>query len=251
MAKSSLSNNPTQLLTKARANQTDWNEFGPTIITGTTTGPTKGTIAVDKMWWRRSGDSMDIRVDYHHTSAGVAGSGAYLIDIPTGYLIDTTKVNIGTTIDSYNVAYSKLGTAQIGTGDGNQLAVGTVYGYSSSKIAIITDTKLADAGGTDAGVGENFGSSNGSFANVNVTIKIQATIPILGWSSTAEFLAPQITSAVNLENISVDPTPLSNGSQSLGTVTKAWGSLFFKDTVTSQVYKLEVTNGIFQVVIVP
>lgn len=56
---------------------------------------------------------------------------------------------------------------------------------------------------------------------------------------------------VDLTNITVDPQPLTNGSQALGTVAKAWEYLYLKDTASSQVYRLEVTNGVFQIVAVP
>lgn len=52
---------------------------------------------------------------------------------------------------------------------------------------------------------------------------------------------------VDLTNIVVDPQPLNNGSQDLGTDIKAWGALFLKDQANAQIYKLEVVNGVFQV----
>lgn len=56
---------------------------------------------------------------------------------------------------------------------------------------------------------------------------------------------------VDLTNIVVDPQPLSNGSQALGTVAKSWEAVYLKDTLSSQVYRLEVTGGVFQIVAVP
>ena len=56
---------------------------------------------------------------------------------------------------------------------------------------------------------------------------------------------------VDLTNITVDPQPFTNGSQAIGTVTKAWEAIYLKDTLSSQVYRLEVTGGVFQIVAVP
>lgn len=56
---------------------------------------------------------------------------------------------------------------------------------------------------------------------------------------------------VDLANISVDPQPFTNGSQAIGTVVKAWEAVYLKDTASSQVYRLEVTGGVFQIVAVP
>ena len=55
----------------------------------------------------------------------------------------------------------------------------------------------------------------------------------------------------DLSNIVVDPKPAVNAAVGLGTVTKAWKSLFIKDKVTSQVYELEIVSGVLQATAVP
>lgn len=55
----------------------------------------------------------------------------------------------------------------------------------------------------------------------------------------------------DLENIAVDIQPDVNGTRSVGTVTKAWESVFIKDKSGPQVYELEVVSGVFQATAVP
>lgn len=57
--------------------------------------------------------------------------------------------------------------------------------------------------------------------------------------------------STDLENIDVNPQPDTNGARSLGIVTKAWKNVFLKDTVTSQVYRVEVISGVLQATLVP
>jgi hypothetical protein len=51
----------------------------------------------------------------------------------------------------------------------------------------------------------------------------------------------------DLTNITVDPQPQTNAAYSIGTVSKAWKLIYIKDKITSQVYEVEVVNGIFAV----
>ncbi len=55
----------------------------------------------------------------------------------------------------------------------------------------------------------------------------------------------------DLENITVDPQPAVAATQSLGTLAKPWSGLYIKDTATSQVYLLQITNGIVDYAEVP
>ena len=65
-------------------------------ITAVTSDPTKGTTSVDQAYYRRVGDSMEIKFDYAQTTTGTAGSGVYLFSVPSGYTIDSSKIDIST-----------------------------------------------------------------------------------------------------------------------------------------------------------
>jgi len=75
---------------------TEWVNAGAVGIGGSTTAPTKGTatIYIDEMWWRRVGDSADIRFAFRKTANGTAtaGSGNYIFQVPTGMVINTSRI---------------------------------------------------------------------------------------------------------------------------------------------------------------
>jgi hypothetical protein len=73
---------------------TAWQSYVP-AITGTTTDPTKGTVAVDVAWYREIDKELIINYQYRQTAAGAAGSGYYEWNLPGGYTVDNTKVNYG------------------------------------------------------------------------------------------------------------------------------------------------------------
>ena len=52
--------------------------------------------------------------------------------------------------------------------------------------------------------------------------------------------------ATDLENIIVDPSPDSNGGHALGTSSRSWSGVYLKDTMTSNVWLLQVVSGSFQ-----
>ncbi len=75
-------------------NVTNWSSAVSTNITAIGTNPSKGTIVRDRIMYRQIGDSIEVHVDYEHSAAGSAGSGTYLFELPTGFTIDTSKVDL-------------------------------------------------------------------------------------------------------------------------------------------------------------
>lgn len=87
-----------ELLQQSRARGavvTDWQSAGPITITATV-NPTKGTTTVDRVLWRREGDSAVLRYEYNQTTAGTAGTGTYLHAIPSFLQVDTAKLSTAT-----------------------------------------------------------------------------------------------------------------------------------------------------------
>jgi hypothetical protein len=80
--------------TAAAGGITAWTNAGAATITGVTTSPTKGTTTTDAVIWRRVGDSMELKWNYVQTSGGSIGSGYYLLTLPGGYSIDSTKLDV-------------------------------------------------------------------------------------------------------------------------------------------------------------
>ena len=71
---------------------TDWVKVSPVNITGSISNPTKGITTYDELFWRRIGDSMEIRFTYEQSTAGTSGNGAYLFTVPNSNIIDITKI---------------------------------------------------------------------------------------------------------------------------------------------------------------
>ena len=69
---------------------TPWTSFTMSI-TGSTSNPTKGTVSVDKAYYKQIGDSLEITYTIIQTAAGAAGSGVYLYNLPSGYLINSAR----------------------------------------------------------------------------------------------------------------------------------------------------------------
>jgi len=144
---------------------TDFTSF-TTTITGSVMNPVRGTVAVEKAYWRRVGDSVQVIFQYEQTVAGTAGSGTYSFSLPPGLVIDSTKINSA----SSNVQAKSVGTGA--TFDGTTARGANVYMSSTNTVALL----LSDA----AVLGSN---SNISFGNATLWISFEYMIPILGWSS--------------------------------------------------------------------
>lgn len=74
-----------------RITDTGWVDAGACTITATTTNPTKaGTTVVDKIKWKRVGDSAFFEIAQKWTGAGTAGSGGYEWNLPANMTADPT-----------------------------------------------------------------------------------------------------------------------------------------------------------------
>jgi hypothetical protein len=120
---------------------TEWVNDGATIITATTTNPTKGTTpAVDRSIWRRNGKTMSVQLTFKNGGTGSAtGSGDYLFTIPqsANISIDTTLLTPYTTIEgggAFASVGSSLGSAS--AFDGGNFGVGFTVLYNSTKFRI-------------------------------------------------------------------------------------------------------------------
>ena len=145
---------------------TDWTAYTITTSTGT-----KGTTTIDAAYWRRVGDSVEIRWDYQQTVAGSNGSGTYELNLPTGLTIDSAKV-------------ATSGVTAIG-------AVGECYVLSGSTIysgitAVASSTKLYMIVSNEATAHASVGSSLAGFGTTVTRYSVTAKVPIVGWSSSVQ-----------------------------------------------------------------
>jgi len=167
-------NSPAQPAVLSQLPISDWIDDGTITISAVTTPPTKGTIVRDKARYRRIGDSMEIRFEYEQSTAGTAGVGSYLFEIPGGFSIDTAKV--------HSVVSNQ--EASIGNGTVSDSA----DGFSAS--SFITTASVADSTHiefwmpvTATNVLSTIASGVFSLANAAIVYTASVTVPIQGWSA--------------------------------------------------------------------
>lgn len=156
---------------------TDWIDGGAATITGTTSNPTKGTVAVDKFRWRRIGDSMQVMYDYQQTAAGAgaAGSGDYLIALPTSYLADTAKLSANSTAgDQRGTNLGPLFITNTNSEGGSSTNKGVVKAYDSTKVRMMSNSATNTM--------FYWGSDHFQLSTSLVTVSASFIIPIQGWS---------------------------------------------------------------------
>jgi len=224
---------------------TDWRDFpsvaAGTLITATVTNPSFGTIGVNKAEWRRVGDSMEIMWDFRQSTAGGAGSGGYLFNLPPGYVIDSTKTTIGSANSdskSLGVFHAFDGASLIGTG--------WVYAYSSTQLAATFQWQNGSVSYSTTGW------SNGgtvTFASTSGQFSLLAKLPIAGWSSNVQVSSDTDTRVVAFQAIKNGGT-----ATSLSNIT-SWSTLVedthgaFNNTTGEYVvpvsgdYQVNVTHG--------
>lgn len=191
------------------AAMTDWQSYTPTI-TASTTNPTKGTVTIDNGRWRRVGDSMEIIYTYRQSGAGTAGSGTYIIALPSGFSIDTTKV---TTVSSPvgNSIYGVVGKFSATGGGANPLLLGHVHALSNGLMVYFGTDLLATQAWNS--------SSSATFSAANLELSISAKIPIVGWSSNVQVSSDTDTRVVAMKVTQGTPTATITSTPSKMTFT--------------------------------
>lgn len=149
---------------------TPWIDGGAMTITGSTSNPTKGTMTRDKIFWRRVGDSVEIRLEYRQSSAGLAGSGIYLFTIPNGFLADTNKVQVDTEVVRPYAGEINLGSFTFS--DTSNFMAGMVSLYSTSKVRV---NLVYDVNNGAFGIFQTLAVAS------SLTFSGSYTVPIAGW----------------------------------------------------------------------
>lgn len=149
---------------------TAWTNPQLNVITATTSNPSKGTVFVDKLWWRRVGDSAEIRIEYRQTTGGTAGSGDYLFAIPSGLVIDINKVTLNGTVGT-GLFTNTLGVASSSNG-GAASPVLAVTGFNTTNVRLWSGNSAAF-----------INSGLNQLSSVNVSYTAAFTVPIDGWTN--------------------------------------------------------------------
>lgn len=160
----------------------EWHDAGATVITGTSTAPSKGTTTTDKMYWRRDGSTMIVRIQYKQTSAGaVIAAGAHLINIPSGAVIDSSLVandiQATATVGGVSVTNTVGSMWIVAQGSGNYIQ-GNVISYSSAAVAV----QGVYYGNGAASTTQYWGSTFNSFSSGVLSFNGTFQVPISGWN---------------------------------------------------------------------
>lgn len=160
-------------LTKATGTGDATITYSSKTITGV---PIKGTIGTDLIRWRRIGDSAEIAFEYSQTGAGTAGTGDYLIAMPTNLSIDTTKLTammavIGT---ATNGLMTSCRGAAVGSISASTSSTGGVLPYNGTYFRIYL---LSNA---SQGVW-NPGFPGSGLNSTIVAMNALFNVPITGW----------------------------------------------------------------------
>ena len=166
---------------------TDTVNAGAITIGATVTAPTKGTRTADSVSWMRIGDSAYFSYQYNQTAAGTAGSGEYLISLPSGMSFDSNKVSFytgGLVNFSALVPYG-LPDAWFGWGQSSGTnSYGLIIPYDSTRFRVAFE--YVSASGPVATGGLFWGSSGNELSYARVSFNATFQVPISGWSSNVQ-----------------------------------------------------------------
>lgn len=168
---------------------TDWVSYSPNI--------SSPGILSNLGKWRRVGDSMEIEGYVEWNGSG--GGGTLLVDIPSGFTIDTNKM-------SFNPGRF---------GDAQKLDSGVAYYELSVIYSDSNSVRFMQTSGSAYQSGSDFTSGD--------QLKFNFKIPIVGWSSSQVFSQDADVRAVNFVG-----NPQSN--QSLTSLTTDVNLVALKDT---------------------
>lgn len=152
---------------------TTWISAGSISFSATTTPPTVGTgVNTDIMYYRRVGNTMICRIQYHHTGAGATGNGTYKVLIPGGWSIDTSLVDADTG--------TSTGNFPVNNGNGHVfIASGTDTLYAQ---AVVYDPTYVTFQGMAQSASQGFwGSGLLSFGSTALSANGTFEVPISGW----------------------------------------------------------------------
>ncbi len=196
----------------------NWQAY--TLNIGSTAGssPTKGTIVRDEAKWRRVGDSMEIEYNYSQSAVGsdVGVTGHYLWPLPSGYLIDTTKLGLALAEQSVS---SQCGVFK--------------SSYAGTTIDHTGIVKAYDTGNLIVNIGSSYvGKQNNHFhisSNASLQYSFFARVPIIGWSSNVTL---SNSSTFKLSSILANGTRVTTTPSALGeyrTLIKASAARTYTD----------------------
>lgn len=156
---------------------TEWVSAGAITFGAVTTAPTKGTVSVDRLLWRREGDSADLKYEYYQTNAtgAAAGSGGYFLTLPTNMTADSNKCSIVAptlALDEISSIRSYIGQGYLGNLGS---ASGDLLGF------LYSTTQIWARAGDWYNTANVWGSGYYPLNGGSYSLGFIATVPISGW----------------------------------------------------------------------
>lgn len=137
-------------------------------ITGTGSNPTPGTIAVDKCQYLILGNGSAKTALIHYegrtTTSGSSGSGDFLIPLPSGLTLDTSRITPDTGAVTSTTIHAALLPGSHSISNGSTAGWGPCYAYNSTKFRVNNQT----GGWSSSAYG--FGSAIGIGINIEIPI---------------------------------------------------------------------------------
>lgn len=186
---------------------TPWKNAGTMTITSTGSSPSKGTTSIDRVLWRREGEYARIRYEYQHAAAGTAGTGSYLVAIPSEIgTIDTTKISaysagiVGAYLDDNAPTSCGYGFASIASSSVGPI---TPMVYDSTRLWLFMQV---------IGTGANPWGTYYTLGTANIGLSFEVVVPISGWAASAALSTTEIGLQTAVMRASGDPASASSGA---------------------------------------
>ncbi len=185
---------------------TDWIDGGPVSITSLSgTNPTKGTIIVDRAWYKRVGDEAIIRYEYKQSTTGTAGTGEYLFGIPAGLQADLNKVEAYTVAEGTTGVWNPSNSLGFWSARGTTInIVGSVVLYDANSVRL-----MGLSSSSDGVVGNGFADlADNALMHYTATFRV----PIEGWNTGRTNVFSQRSELDSSKANSFNARVLANGT---------------------------------------
>jgi len=174
---------------------------GSPVIGATTTAPTYTAYSGENQWkYSKNGDKAAISIFVGFTSVVSAGSGTYLFPMPSGLVIDSTKINVST---DPNIA-TNIGRMFIWDANSSSKKIGYVWAYNTTNLA-------AYVGNDSTSIASVTNSNAYISGSVRYSLEVPG-VPIVGWSSN-------VVTVDAVPESSVVARVYKNGTQALNSAT--------------------------------
>lgn len=156
---------------------TEWSAGEAISVSATTTPPTKGTVDHDRVSWRQVGEFAEIKWEYRQTGAGSAGSGDYLLNLPAGLQMDTSKIRASTATNELLSDFTASAVDSSGQwANGTQGFLAVAKAHNATQLMVTTGVAFTTY--------DPWSSAFHSFALAGLGFSLTVRVPIVGFQAT-------------------------------------------------------------------